>query len=58
MSIRTALLASVFTVVLAASAAPAWSAASTPETQLAAEAFKALQAGELSVSPIQEWLKR
>ena len=46
MSIRTALLASVFTVVLAASAAPAWSAASTPETQLAAEAYKALQAGD------------
>ena len=46
MNIRNALLASVFTVVLAASAAPAWSAASTPETQLAAEAYKALQAGD------------
>jgi tetratricopeptide (TPR) repeat protein len=46
MSIRTAFLTSVFTVVLAASAAPAWSAASTPETQLAAEAYKALQAGD------------
>jgi tetratricopeptide (TPR) repeat protein len=46
MSIRTLFLASVCTVVLAASAAPAWSAASTPETKLAAQAFKALQAGD------------
>jgi len=46
MSIRTLFLASVCSVVLAASAAPALSAASTPETQLAAEAYKALQAGD------------
>lgn len=46
MSIRTLFLASVCSVVLAASAAPAWSAADTPETQLAAEAYKALQAGD------------
>lgn len=46
MSIRTLFLASVCSVVLAASAVPAWSAASTPETQLAAEAYKALQAGD------------
>lgn len=46
MSIRTLFLASVCSVVLATSAAPAWSAAGTPETQLAAEAYKALQAGD------------
>jgi len=56
MSIRTALLASVFTVVLAASAAPVWSAASTPETQLAAEAYKALQAGD-AVSAVADYTK-
>ncbi|MCA3560282.1 MAG: SPOR domain-containing protein [Aestuariivirga sp.] len=46
MSIRTLFLASVCCVVIAASTAPAWSAASTPETKLAAEAYKALQAGD------------
>jgi tetratricopeptide (TPR) repeat protein len=46
MSIRTLFLASVCSVVLATSAAPAWSAASSEETQLAAEAYKALQAGD------------
>lgn len=46
MSYRTLFLASVCTVVLAASAMPAWPAASTPETRLAAEAYKALQAGD------------
>jgi len=46
MNIRTLFLASVCTVVLAASAVPAWSAESTPETQLAEQAYKALQAGD------------
>lgn len=46
MSIRTLFLASVCSVVLATSAVPAWSAADTPETLLAAEAYKALQAGD------------
>ena len=46
MSIRTLFLASVCSVVLAASAVPAWSETGTPETQLAAEAYKALQAGD------------
>lgn len=46
MSIRTLFLASVCSVVLVASAVPAWSAASTPETKLAAQAYKALQAGD------------
>lgn len=46
MSIRTLFLASVCTVVLAASSIPAWSAASTAETKLAAQAYKALQAGD------------
>jgi len=50
MSIRTLFLASVCTVVLAAGAGPAWSAASTPETQLAAQAYKALQAGDADVA--------
>ncbi|PZF76846.1 hypothetical protein DK847_10270 [Aestuariivirga litoralis] len=50
MSIRTLFLASVCSVVLAASAVPAWSAASTPETELAAEAYKALQAGDAEVA--------
>lgn len=46
MSIRTLFLASVCSVVLAAGAVPAWSAASTPETKIAAQAYKALQAGD------------
>jgi tetratricopeptide (TPR) repeat protein len=46
MSIRTLFLASVCSVVLAASAGPAWPAASTPEAKLASEAYKALQAGD------------
>lgn len=46
MSIRTFFLASVCTVVIAAGAVPAWSSASTPETKLAAQAYKALQAGD------------
>jgi len=46
MSIRTLFLASVCSVVLAASAVPAWPADSTPETELAAQAYKALQAGD------------
>lgn len=46
MSIRTLFLASVCSVVLVASAVPAWPAADTAETQLAAEAYKALQAGD------------
>ena len=46
MSIRTFFLASVCTVVIAASSIPAWSAAATPETKLAAQAYKALQAGD------------
>jgi Tfp pilus assembly protein PilF/cell division septation protein DedD len=46
MSIRTLFLASVCSVVLVASAVPAWSATSTPETKLAAQAYKALQAGD------------
>lgn len=46
MSIRTLFLASVCSVVLAASAVPASSETGTPETQLAAEAYKALQAGD------------
>ena len=50
MSIRTLFLASVCTAVLAAGAVPAWSAASTPETQLAAQAYKALQAGNADVA--------
>ena len=46
MSIRTLFLASVCSVVLVASAVPAWPAASTPETELAAQAYKALQSGD------------
>lgn len=46
MSIRTLFLASVCSVVLAASAAPARAAASSPDIQLASEAYKALQAGD------------
>ena len=46
MSLRTLFLASVCSVVLAASAVPAWPAPSTPETKLAAQAYKALQAGD------------
>jgi len=46
MSIRTLFLVSVCSVVLAASAVPAWPANSTPETKLAAQAYKALQSGD------------
>lgn len=46
MSIRTLFLASVCSVVLVASAVPAWPATSTPETKLAAQAYKALQSGD------------
>ncbi|MCA3556320.1 SPOR domain-containing protein [Aestuariivirga sp.] len=46
MSIRTLFRVSVCCVVIAASTAPAWSAAPAPETKLAAEAYRALQAGD------------
>ena len=46
MSIRTLFLASVCSVVLAASAVPARAAAPSPDIKLASEAFKALQAGD------------
>ncbi|WP_421695189.1 SPOR domain-containing protein [Aestuariivirga sp.] len=46
MTLRTLFLASVCSVVLAASAAQSGAAGATPETKLAAEAYKALQAGD------------
>ena len=46
MSLRILFLASVCSVVLAASAAQSGAAGATPETKLAAEAYKALQAGD------------
>lgn len=46
MSLRTLFLASVCSVVIAACAAPSGAVAATAETQLAAEAYKALQAGD------------
>ena len=46
MSIRTLFLASVCSVVLAAGSVPASAATTSPDTKLASEAYKALQAGD------------
>lgn len=46
MSFRTLFLASVCSVVLAASAAPSGAATASAESQLAAQAYKALQGGD------------
>ncbi len=50
MSIRTLFLASVCSVVLAASAALSGASAATAETQLAADAYKALQSGDAATA--------
>ena len=46
MSVRNLFLASVCSVILAASAAASGAAAATPESQLVSEAYQALQAGD------------